>query len=137
VFVVLILLAVLIAGGAVVAATGRGGELARQRGEVPGPTDFRTWSDVAGYRPPAALLGYHAATTEHALSLIARTIAERDAEIAWLRSRLAESAPPPVVVQQSPAAGAATAVPAGLQPDDAHAGFTARQVPVPPAGDDA
>ena len=45
------------------------------------------------YRPPAALLGYHAATTERALTLIARTIAERDAEIEWLRKRLAEARP--------------------------------------------
>jgi hypothetical protein len=90
--VVVILLAALIVGGVVVVAAGRGGELARERGrDEPARTDFRTWSDVAGYRPPPALLGYHAATTERALSLIARTIAERDAEIAWLRSRLAET----------------------------------------------
>jgi hypothetical protein len=145
VLVVFVILALLIVGGAAAAATGRGGELARHRGEGPASTDFRTWSDVAGYRPPPALLGYHAATTEHALSLIARTIAERDAEIAWLRSRLAEAAPPPVVVQQS--AGDAAAQPSAPQPGDRehemahepvlHTGFTAQQAPEPPPGDEA
>jgi hypothetical protein len=89
--VVIILIAALILGGVVAVAMGRGGELAKNRGDAPRQADFRTWSDVARYRPPAALLGYHAATTEQALSLIARTLAERDAEIAWLRSRLAEA----------------------------------------------
>ena len=91
--VAIILAAVVIIGGVVVVAIGRGGELVRERPDVPASSDFRTWSDVAGYRPPAALLGYHARTTEHALSLIARTIAERDAEIEWLRRRLAEARP--------------------------------------------
>lgn len=88
--VVIILAAAVILGGVVVVAMGRGGELGRERPELPVRSDFRTWSDVAGYRPPPALLGYHAGATEHALSLIARTIAERDAEIDWLRKRLVE-----------------------------------------------
>jgi len=88
--VVIVLAAGVILGGVVVVAMGRGGELSRERPELPGRSDFRTWSDVARYRPPPALLGYHAGATEHALSLIARTIAERDAEIDWLRTRLAE-----------------------------------------------
>ncbi len=88
--VVIILVALVILGGVVVVAMGRGGELSRERPELPGRSDFRTWSDVASYRPPPALLGYHAGATEHALSVIARTIAERDAEIDWLRQRLAE-----------------------------------------------
>jgi len=88
--VVIVLAAVVILGGVVVVAMGRGGELSRERPELPARSDFRTWSDVANYRPPPALLGYHAGVTEHALSLIARTIAERDAEIDWLRNRLAE-----------------------------------------------
>lgn len=91
--VAIILAAAVILGGVVVVAMGRGGELSRARPAVPASSEFRTWSDVAHYRPPAALLGYHARTTEHALSLIARTIAERDAEIEWLRKRLAESRP--------------------------------------------
>jgi hypothetical protein len=91
--VAIILAAAVILGGVVVVAMGRGGELARERPDAPASADFRTWSDVAHYRPPAALLGYHARSTEHALSLIARTIAERDAEIDWLRQRLAEARP--------------------------------------------
>jgi hypothetical protein len=93
VLVAIILAAAVILGGVVVVAMGRGGELARERPDAPASAEFRTWSDVAQYRPPAALLGYHARTTEHALSLIARTIAERDAEIEWLRQRLAEARP--------------------------------------------
>jgi hypothetical protein len=88
--VVIVLAAAVILGGVVVVAMGRGGELSRERAELPSRSDFRTWSAVASYRPPPALLGYQVAATEHALSLIARTIAERDAEIDWLRNRLAE-----------------------------------------------
>jgi len=98
--VVIFLAAAVILGGVVVVAMGRGGELERSPRELASRLDFRTWSDVARYRPPAALLGYHAAATEHALAVIARTIAERDAEIDWLRRRLAETDPqmrPPVV----------------------------------------
>ena len=91
--VAIVLAAAVILGGVVVVAMGRGGELARERPDMPASSEFHTWSDVAHYRPPAALLGYHARTTEHALSLIARTIAERDAEIEWLRKRLAEARP--------------------------------------------
>jgi hypothetical protein len=91
--VVIFLAAAVILGGVVVVAMGRGGELSRERPELASRSDFRTWSDIARYRPPAALLGYHAGATEHALSLIARTLAERDAEIDWLRKRLAEVQP--------------------------------------------
>lgn len=75
--------------GVVVVALGYGGELARDRADLPASDDLRTAADVANYVPPAALLGYHAAATERALALSARAIAERDAEIARLRSRLA------------------------------------------------
>jgi hypothetical protein len=87
------LAAVAILGGIVVVAMGKGGELSRERPELPARTDFRSWRDVADYRPPPALLGYHAVATQRALALIARTIAERDAEIDWLRKRLAEFQP--------------------------------------------
>jgi hypothetical protein len=89
----IVLVAVAIVGGIVVVAMGRGGELARDGGGEPEITSFESWADVASYRPPAALLGYHARTTEHALQLIGRAIADRDAEIAWLRSRLRELQP--------------------------------------------
>jgi hypothetical protein len=105
--VVIVLVAVVILGGVVVVAMGRGGELARDRVELPHPTDLRTWTDVAAYRPPAALLGYHAAATERALSIIARTIAERDAEIHWLRRRLSELDPDSASAGGEPPAGLA------------------------------
>ncbi len=91
--VVILLVAAVILGGIVVVAMGHGGELARDKVEFPATADLRSWSDVARYRPPPALLGYHAASTEQALMIIARSIAERDAEISWLRSRLAELQP--------------------------------------------
>jgi hypothetical protein len=87
--IVIVLAAVAILVGVVVVATGRGGELAREQPADTLATNFRTWSDVASYRPPAALLGYHAGATEHALAQVARAIAERDAEIDLLRRRLA------------------------------------------------
>jgi hypothetical protein len=102
VLVAIVLAAAVILGGIIVVAMGKGGELSRERPELPARADFRSWSDVADYRPPGALLGYHAATTEHALALIARTIAERDAEIDWLRRRLAE-AQPSAATEASPA----------------------------------
>jgi hypothetical protein len=87
--IVIVLAAVAILAGVVVVAMGRGGELARERPAEPAVTDFRAWSDVASYRPPGALLGYHAGATEYALAQVARVIAERDAEIDLLRRRLA------------------------------------------------
>ncbi len=91
--VLIILAALAILGGIVVAAMGRGGELARQTGDEPSVVDFETGADVARYRPPPALLGYHAGATEYALLLAGRALADRDAEIAWLRSRLRELQP--------------------------------------------
>lgn len=85
----IVIAAIVILAGVVVVAMGRGGELARDRRPEPAASDFRIWSDVAAYRPPAALLGYDAAATEHALRQIARAIADRDAEIDQLRRRLA------------------------------------------------
>jgi hypothetical protein len=93
--VAIVLAAAVILVGIIVVAMGRGGELSREKPELPARTDFRSWSDVAEYRPPGAVFGYHAAATEHALMLIARTIAERDAEIERLRRRLAEVQPGP------------------------------------------
>jgi hypothetical protein len=93
VIVAIVIAAAVIIGGIIVVAMGRGGEMSIERPELPGRTDFRSASDVADYRPPGALIGYSAVATEHALALIARTIAERDAEIDWLRRRLAELQP--------------------------------------------
>ncbi|MBO0823903.1 MAG: hypothetical protein J2P27_08600 [Actinobacteria bacterium] len=87
--VVIVLIAIVIVAGAVVVAMGRGGELARERPPEPAAADFRTWSDVALYRPPSALLGYDPGATERALAEIAQAMAERDAEIDRLRRQLA------------------------------------------------
>jgi len=86
---VIVIAAILILAGVVVVAMGRGGELARDLPSRPAATDFRSWHDVAYYRPPAALLGYDTGATERALTEIAHAIAERDAEIDLLRRRLA------------------------------------------------
>jgi hypothetical protein len=91
---VIVIAALVILAGVVVVAMGRGGELARDRPPEPAVSDFRTWYDVAAYRPPAALLGYNAAATEHALAEIAGAMAERDAEITVLRRRLAAAGLP-------------------------------------------
>ena len=91
--IVIVLVGIALLGGIVVVATGRGGELSRETGDQSAPTDFASWADVAHYRPPAALLGYHAGATDRALQLISRVMAEREAEIAWLRQRLRELQP--------------------------------------------
>ena len=91
--VAIVIAAVVILGGMIVVAMGNGGELSFDRPELPRQTDFTSSSDVAGYRPPGALIGYSPVATEWALARIADTIAERDAEISWLRRRLAELQP--------------------------------------------
>jgi hypothetical protein len=106
------LAAAVILGGVIVVAMGKGGELSRERPELPNRTDFRSWSDVAEYRPPGALLGYHAGATERALALIARTIAEQDAEIDWLRGRLSELQP-----ERAGARAIAAEPAAGVEPE--------------------
>jgi hypothetical protein len=109
VIVAIVVAAAVIFGGIIVVAMGKGGELSRERAELPSRTDFQSWSDVADYRPPPALLGYSAAPTERALALIARTIAERDAEIDWLRRRLAELQPESLGSTPAVASAGATA----------------------------
>jgi hypothetical protein len=91
--VAIILAAVVILGGIVVVAMGWGGELVRSPAREVSYPDFASAEDVASYRPPPALLGYQAEATERALEMIAQTIDDRDAEIAWLRARLRELAP--------------------------------------------
>jgi hypothetical protein len=86
-------MAVAILVGIVVVAMGRGGELARTPSDEPAEIDFESWTDVASYRPPPALLGYQAGATEQAFAVIGRVLADRDAEIAWLRGRLRELQP--------------------------------------------
>jgi len=107
VIVAIVIAAAVILGGIIVVAMGKGGELAMDRPELPSRTDFQSSADVADYRPPAALIGYSAIATEHALAMIARTISERDAEIDWLRRRLAELQPESLADEPSEAAAAA------------------------------
>ena len=49
-----------------------------------------TAADVALLRPPAALWGYDMRATDEALNMVARTVTERDVEIATLRRQLAD-----------------------------------------------
>jgi hypothetical protein len=86
-------MAVVILGGIIAVAMGKGGELSRLAGDEPSEVDFESWTEVASYRPPPALLGYQAGATEQAFALVGRVLADRDAEIAWLRARLRELQP--------------------------------------------
>jgi hypothetical protein len=89
--IVLIVLAVVIVGGVIAAAMGRGGELAGSGADVrPLDGDIVTAADVALLRPPAALWGYDMRATDEALNRVARTVTERDVEIAELRQQLAD-----------------------------------------------
>jgi hypothetical protein len=88
---VLLIVAVAILCGVVVVAMGRGGELARQAADVrPLDGEIITAADVALLRPPAALWGYDMRSTDEALNMVARTVTERDVEIAILRRQIAD-----------------------------------------------
>jgi hypothetical protein len=89
--VVLLLAAAVITGGMIVVAVGRGGEMAEFSADVrPLDTDIATAADVALLRPPVALWGYDKRSTDEALNLVARTVTERDVEIATLRRQIAD-----------------------------------------------
>jgi hypothetical protein len=91
VLVVLLIVAVAILCGVVVVAMGRGGELARPTADVrPLDGEIMTAADVALLRPPAALWGYDMRATDEALNVVARTVTERDVEIAILRRQIAD-----------------------------------------------
>ena len=89
--VVLLLAAAAILVGVVAAALGRGGELGHFAADA-APSDGRSLSpaDIALSRPPAALFGYSQRITDEILGAAARTVTERDLEIARLRQQLAE-----------------------------------------------
>jgi hypothetical protein len=88
--VLLSLTVVAILAAIVVVAKGRGGELT-----IPRPDSAAyghplvTAADMASFRPPAAFLGYSAQATDEALQRIARSVADRDAELAMLRHEIA------------------------------------------------
>jgi hypothetical protein len=87
--VILLLAALAILGGAVLAAAGRAGEMATFPADgAPLDSGEVSATDVALLRPPMALWGYQVQATEEALQLIARSVNDRDAEIAALRRQL-------------------------------------------------
>jgi len=89
--VVLLVAAVVIGVGIIVVAVGRGGEMTEFSPDVrPLDTDIATAADVALLRPPLALWGYDKRSTDEALNLVARTVTERDVEIATLRQQVAD-----------------------------------------------
>ena len=88
-YVVLLLAAGAILGGVVVVAMGRGGEMARFKRDMPAALRFpRTPAEVATQRLPLGPLGYQVQATEEALLAAANLLAQRDQEIAELRSKL-------------------------------------------------
>jgi hypothetical protein len=91
VLVVLLVAAAVILVGMIVVAIGRGGEMAEFAADVrPVDADIETAADVALLRPPVALWGYDKRSTDEALNLVARTVTERDVEIATLRRQIAD-----------------------------------------------
>ena len=77
--------------GVVLASLGRAGEMADFPSDTPPmELDEVSATDVALLRPPMSLWGYNAQATEDALRAIARSVTERDVEIATLRRELAE-----------------------------------------------
>ncbi|HEY2549315.1 MAG TPA: hypothetical protein VGI64_01920 [Streptosporangiaceae bacterium] len=89
--VVLLLAAAAILVGVVAAALGRGGELGHFAADSSAPDDRQlSPADIALSRPPPALFGYSQRITDELLGAAARTVAERDMEIARLRRQLAE-----------------------------------------------
>jgi hypothetical protein len=126
---VLLAAAVVILVGVIFVAMGRGGELARAPADIrPLDTHIVTAADVALLRPPAALWGYDMRATDEALSMVARTVTERDVEIATLRRQLED-------LQAAPA-GTRNREP-GLpgDPGITAPGLRAPAVPLPPAVD--
>jgi len=86
-------------------ATGRGGELSRERPDY-APLDLGpvAATDIALLRPPTAMWGYNVKATDEALDVIARAMRERDAKIAYLEQRLAAIIPDTAQDPQPPRA---------------------------------
>jgi hypothetical protein len=91
VLVILLIVAAAIIVGVAAVAIGAGGELARFGPDTPPvEADIETAADVALLRPPAALWGYDKRSTDQALNAVARSVTDRDVEIASLRQQIAE-----------------------------------------------
>ena len=118
VLVVILLAAVVILVGIVLVATGRGGELSRERTDY-SPLDLGPASatDIALLRPPTALWGYDTQATDEAMAQIAESVRERDVRIVALEQLVTdlsrEPAPPPL---SSPYLGARHRRPAEIAP---------------------
>ena len=118
----MILVAVVILVGVFFAATGRGGELARERGDY-APLDLGPVSatDVALLRPPTAMWGYDMQATDEALERIAQAVRDRDVTIAFLQQRLADlsAEDAPILPPAEPSGRAQPGDPPGpAHPDD-------------------
>ena len=151
VLVVILIAAVVILVGIVLVATGRGGELSRERTDY-SPLDLGPASatDIALLRPPTALWGYDMQATDEAMAQIAESVRERDVRIVALEQLVTdlsrEPAPPPLsgpylgarhrrpaeiapAAQIPPAMGispAAEIAPAAEPPEQAEAGWPAQ-----------
>ncbi len=124
--VVLLVAAAVIGVGMIVVAVGRGGEMAEFSADVrPVDADIQTAADVALLRPPGALWGYDKRSTDEALNLVARTVTERDVEIATLRRQIAD--------MQSARENSPATQPGQADPGSYSASFVRRRAsPAPP-----
>lgn len=125
VYPVLLLAAIAILGGVLLVAMGGGGEMALFSRDVPiALRNPRTPGEVANQRLPLGPIGYQVQATEEALVAAANLLAERDREIAALRSELWRlTAPAPQVGEQRadtfgcPASGGDAGVDEGASSD--------------------
>jgi hypothetical protein len=89
VYLLLLLAAGAILGGVIVVAMGRGGEMVMFLRDFPAALNHpRTPGEVATQRLPLGPIGYQVQATEEALIAAANLLAERDHEIAALRSEI-------------------------------------------------
>jgi hypothetical protein len=101
---VLLLAAGAILGGVVVVAMGRGGEMAVFSRDLPASaTNPRSPMEVATQRLPRGPIGYQPQATEEALLTAASLLAERDQEIAALRTEVWRLGGDPSVRHDRPA----------------------------------
>jgi hypothetical protein len=81
----MVIVVLVVFGVVIFLATGRGGELSRERNDfVPLDLGPVTATDIALLRPPTALWGYNMQATDDAMDQIAASIRERDVRIVAL-----------------------------------------------------
>ena len=100
----LVMIAILV--GVFLVAIGMGGELAYEQADH-APLDLGPVSatDVALLRPPTALWGYNMQVTDEALDAIARSLRDRDIQIAYLQRQLGDLGHAPAVDEAERAPG--------------------------------